>query len=131
MAKYLDDAGLKYVIKKIKSLLASKQDLLTFDAAPKKESKNPVTSGGIYAALYETDDILDVYKRQVWNGIVQAAQFVWNGLVMIVQGVMSAITFIIQGAVAVITAYWTFIAPIYIAIWDAICSAVSLSLIHI
>lgn len=57
VAKYLDDAGLKYVIKKIKSLLASKQDLLTFDAAPKKESKNPVTSGGIYAALYETDDI--------------------------------------------------------------------------
>ena len=57
VAKYLDDTGLKYVIKKIKSLLARKQDLLTFDDAPKKESKNPVTSGGIYRALYESDDI--------------------------------------------------------------------------
>lgn len=39
MAKYLDGTGLTYVAKKIKSLLASKQDLLTFDDAPKKNRR--------------------------------------------------------------------------------------------
>lgn len=57
MEKYLDETGLRYVVTKIKILLAKKQDLLIFDNTPKKESVNPVTSGGVYHTLYEADDL--------------------------------------------------------------------------
>lgn len=49
--KFLDLDGLKYVITKIKALLANKQDTLTFDTTPTASSTNPATSGGIKTAL--------------------------------------------------------------------------------
>lgn len=47
-AKFLDAAGLRYVITKIKALINDKQDKLTFDTTPTSGSSNPVTSDGIY-----------------------------------------------------------------------------------
>ena len=49
--KFLDANGLKYVINKIRVLLSTKQDKLTFDKAPTSSSDNPVTSDGIKCAL--------------------------------------------------------------------------------
>lgn len=34
----------------------NKQDALTFDSTPTEDSTNPVTSGGVYAALQDKDD---------------------------------------------------------------------------
>lgn len=50
-SKFLDAAGLKYAVGKIKKLIATKQDKLTFDSTPTSGSTNPVTSGGIKTAL--------------------------------------------------------------------------------
>lgn len=50
-AKFLDAAGLRYVITKIKALINDKQDKLTFDTTPTSGSSNPVTSDGIYQAV--------------------------------------------------------------------------------
>ena len=50
-AKFLDAAGLRYVITKIKALSNDKQDKLTFDTTPTSGSSNPVTSDGIYQAV--------------------------------------------------------------------------------
>lgn len=41
--KFLDAAGLKYAVSKIKTLIAAKQDKLTFDSKPTSGSTNPVT----------------------------------------------------------------------------------------
>lgn len=49
--KFLDAAGLKYAVSKIKTLIAAKQDKLTFDRKPTSGSTNPVTSGGVYDAI--------------------------------------------------------------------------------
>lgn len=49
--KFLDAAGLKYAVSKIKTLIAAKQDKLTFDNKPTFGSTNPVTSGGVYDAI--------------------------------------------------------------------------------
>ena len=49
--KFLDAAGLKYAVSKIKALIAAKQDKLTFDNTPTSGSTNPLTSGGIYDAI--------------------------------------------------------------------------------
>lgn len=49
--KYLDGAGLTYLIQKIKTVLNSKQDALTFDSTPTANSTNPVTSGGVKTEL--------------------------------------------------------------------------------
>lgn len=49
--KFLDLDGLKYAVGKIKTLIADKQDQLTFDSTPTSGSTNPVTSGGIYDAI--------------------------------------------------------------------------------
>lgn len=35
----------------VNALIDQKQDMLTFDSAPEKDSANPVTSGGIYDEL--------------------------------------------------------------------------------
>lgn len=48
--KFLDAAGLKYAVSKIKTLIAAKQDKLTFDSKPTSGSTNPVTSG-VYDAI--------------------------------------------------------------------------------
>jgi hypothetical protein len=47
--KFLDAAGLKYAVGKIKKLIATKQDALTFDSTPTSGSTNPVTSDGVKA----------------------------------------------------------------------------------
>lgn len=49
--KFLDATGLKYAVGKIKTLIAAKQDKLTFDSKPTSGSTNPVTSGGVYDAI--------------------------------------------------------------------------------
>ncbi|CDF04435.1 hypothetical protein [Megasphaera elsdenii] len=49
--KFLDLAGLKYAVTKLKALISAKQDRLSFDSTPTSGSSNPVTSDGIYQAL--------------------------------------------------------------------------------
>lgn len=49
--KFLDKAGLTRLISWIKGALNSKQDKLTFDTTPTTDSRNPVTSGGVKAAI--------------------------------------------------------------------------------
>lgn len=49
--KFLDANGLKYAVSKIKTLIAAKQNKLTFDSKPTSGSTNPVTSGGVYDAI--------------------------------------------------------------------------------
>lgn len=49
--KFLDADGLKYAVSKIKTLIAAKQNKLTFDSKPTSGSTNPVTSGGEYDAI--------------------------------------------------------------------------------
>ena len=51
MGKLADSAALAELISKIKSALRLKQDALTFDEVPTAGSTNPVTSGGVKAAL--------------------------------------------------------------------------------
>lgn len=49
--KFLDAAGLKYAVAKIRKWVNAKQDKLTFDSTPTSGSSNPVTSDGIYQAI--------------------------------------------------------------------------------
>lgn len=51
MEKLAGSAALTVLIGNIKTALRGKQDALTFDAAPTANSANPVTSGGVKAAL--------------------------------------------------------------------------------
>ena len=51
MEKLAGSAALTALIGNIKAALRLKQDALTFDAAPTADSANPVTSGGVKAAL--------------------------------------------------------------------------------
>lgn len=46
----------------VDNALANKQDILTFDNAPTENSTNPVTSGGVYAALSRKADSRDVIE---------------------------------------------------------------------
>ena len=41
----------------VRALIAQKQDALTFDTAPTSMSTNPVTSGGVFSALWSLTDI--------------------------------------------------------------------------
>lgn len=47
-----------YTQAQVTALLALKQDVLTFDTEPTLSSTNPVTSGGVMAALQERDDAI-------------------------------------------------------------------------
>lgn len=49
--KALNAAGLAHIWNKIVSILAAKQDNLTFDNTPTKDSTNPVTSDGVYNSI--------------------------------------------------------------------------------
>ena len=56
--------------KVVKSALDGKQDVLTFDSAPTENSLNPVTSGGVYAALQDqTTYELPVATSSILGGI--------------------------------------------------------------
>ena len=48
--------GLYYTKVQSDTLLAGKQNTLTFDTAPTNDSSNPVTSGGVYTALAGKQD---------------------------------------------------------------------------
>lgn len=49
----LQDAGTAgYTKAEVDTLLAAKQDTLTFDSVPTADSGNPVTSGGLYSYIY-------------------------------------------------------------------------------
>lgn len=56
--------------------ISGKQDVLTFDDAPTEDSNNPVTSGGVYAALQNVP-IYDVMTEKeiedAWNGVMEIA----------------------------------------------------------
>ena len=54
---FLNYTGLKRLISWIKGALNVKQDILTFDSAPTSSSSNPVTSGGVYTALQDKQDV--------------------------------------------------------------------------
>ena len=64
--KFLDASGLKYVISKIKVLLSTKQDKLTFDKTPTANSANPVTSDGIKTALDEKPSTTGTGASGTW-----------------------------------------------------------------
>lgn len=49
--KLIDTTRLQRFLSKIQTLLAQKQNTLTFDVSPTAGSTNPVTSGGIWSAL--------------------------------------------------------------------------------
>ncbi len=46
-------------LQELNESLINKQDLLEFDTFPINESSNPITSGGVYAALEDKQDLLD------------------------------------------------------------------------
>ena len=50
--KYVGEDAIRQVIANVKGLLDDKQDNLTFDNTPTQNSSNPVTSGGVFTALY-------------------------------------------------------------------------------
>ena len=58
MEKLAGSAAIAELIHKTKAALRGKQDILHIDAAPTADSANPVSSGGVKAAL---DDL----KRQI------------------------------------------------------------------
>ena len=51
-----ESLGLYYTKVQSDTLLAGKQNTLTFDTAPTNDSSNPVTSGGVYTALAGKQD---------------------------------------------------------------------------
>lgn len=51
------------------SAVAAKQDILTFDGSPIENSTNPVTSGGIYAALQSFNYELPKASQNILGGI--------------------------------------------------------------
>lgn len=72
--KYLNLGGLSTLWAKIKEALAKKQDKLTFDAAPKLGSSNPVTSDGVRRMATQstrvdnlTEDVL-IYQSEKFSG---------------------------------------------------------------
>ena len=56
--KYISPNNLRRFFTGIKNLLSVKQDTLTFDTTPTSGSSNPVTSGGVHAALAGKQDTL-------------------------------------------------------------------------
>ena len=55
---WYDLDGRYYTEGEVDTLLAGKEDSLTFDSAPTENSTNPVTSGGVYTALSGKQDTL-------------------------------------------------------------------------
>lgn len=53
--------------------LEEKQNTLTFDNAPTKESLNPVRSGGVYSSLASKADANDVYTKTETDEKIDAA----------------------------------------------------------
>lgn len=67
----------------IYAALQDKQGLLTFDSTPTSGSNNPVTSGGVFAAISNAGggDMLKSLYDSNDNGIVDSAESVpWNGV---------------------------------------------------
>lgn len=52
----------------LRQAIDGKQDKLTFDEEPKSESANPVTSGGVYDALYELSSEIDTTLTKLLDG---------------------------------------------------------------
>ena len=52
----------------VNTSLAGKQDALTFDTTPTEDSVNPVTSGGIYAALHALEQRIATLEGGGGNG---------------------------------------------------------------
>ena len=88
--KVLGETGLNKLITLIKTLVATKQDTLTFDNTPTANSTNPVTSGGVKAALptkvsdltndsgYLTTETDPVFTASAAHGISSSDITAWN-----------------------------------------------------
>ena len=71
MAKFLGSNGLTYLWSKIKAALSTKQNTLTFDSTPTASSTNPVTSGGVKAALDLKANQSDTYNKTEVDGLLE------------------------------------------------------------
>lgn len=54
-----------YTDAQIDSMIAAKQDVLTFDSSPTENSEHPVTSGGVYTAIAELTARLDGLEARI------------------------------------------------------------------
>lgn len=63
MEKLAGSAAIAELIHQTKAALRGKQDILHIDAAPTANSANPVTSGGVKAALDELKQQIPSYEN--------------------------------------------------------------------
>ena len=80
-------SGLSEQISALSSQLASKQDKLTFDSTPTQDSSNPVTSGGVYAALQGKQNVLTLQALATLLGLTEAQL---NNLITFSKSITSA-----------------------------------------
>ena len=77
-------------MKRNADIASSKQDALTFDPRPVRNSKNPVESGGLYSALQNKQDTLsfdEAPKNGSYNIVFS------NGIFTALQGKQDSLTF--------------------------------------
>ena len=68
------DAADVYTETEVDTLLAGKQNTLTFDTTPTASSTNPVTSGGVKTALDAKADAADVYTKTQTDNLLAGKQ---------------------------------------------------------
>jgi len=71
MIKTIGSSGLSYLWTKIKAALSTKQNTLTFDSTPTASSSNPVTSGGVKAALDLKANKSTTYTKTEVDGLLE------------------------------------------------------------
>lgn len=76
---FLGRDGLKDFMAIVKNVISKKQDLLTFDPSPKENSKNPVTSGGVFAGLQRKSNPNLLDNWYFANPINQRMQTMYTG----------------------------------------------------
>ena len=65
-----DDATHRVVTDTEKTTWNAKQDALTFDSAPTENSTNPVTSGGVYSTIAETEEVVSTAINNINNRLL-------------------------------------------------------------
>lgn len=65
-----DDATHRVVTDTEKSTWSGKQDSLTFDTVPTENSTNPVTSGGLYSTIAETEEVVSTAINNINNRLL-------------------------------------------------------------
>ena len=66
--QYVGKNGLSRLMTLLCAALAQKQNRLTFDSAPRQNSGNPVTSGGVWQAVQDAVGGIDDLLAQVVGG---------------------------------------------------------------